>query len=115
MRVAELNFDSTAIVDTAAPWSIIEPELAESAGLLELEGVAIPIKTWFGTAKGKLVPVAITLLAKDGVPLNLEATVFVSADWPKGWNFIGYHGFLERIRFAIEPSPTNYFYFGPAD
>jgi hypothetical protein len=56
--------------------------------------------------------VHVTLVATDGVSLDVEATVFVSADWA-GPNFIGWLGFLERLRFAVDPSERRYFYFGP--
>jgi hypothetical protein len=54
--------------------------------------------------------VAITIPADEGKSLDVEATAFVSPDWP--WpNFIGYQGLLQRIRFAVDPE-TNLFYFG---
>lgn len=36
--------------------------------------------------------------------------MWVSPEWRRG-NFLGYEGFLNRIRFAIDPS-DNSFYFG---
>ena|SRR5215471_2332109 len=51
------------------------------------------------------------IFAEQGESLNIEASVFVAADWYLG-NFLGYTGFLERLRFAVDPG-TNTFYFGP--
>jgi len=54
------------------------------------------------------------LLADVGQHLELQATVFVPdaeelwGDFP---SFIGLSGFLERIRFAVDPL-TDTFYFG---
>jgi len=52
----------------------------------------------------------LTLLADEGESFELDTTLFASREWSLG-NFIGYAGFLERIRFAVDPS-TNDFYFG---
>ena len=52
----------------------------------------------------------VRLVADEGEDLDIEATMFLSPDWPGG-NFIGYEGLLERIRFAVDPE-TNLFYFG---
>jgi hypothetical protein len=51
-----------------------------------------------------------TLVSHEGDSIEIEATVFVSREWPSG-NFIGYAGLLERIRFAIDPA-SNSFFFG---
>ncbi len=59
---------------------------------------------------GALYRVPVKLLADEGEPLQMEATVFLSPDW-QGPNFIGYEGLLQRIRFAVDPQ-ANQFYFG---
>ena len=64
-----------------------------------------------GVFRGQLYRGLITLLADEGSPLDVEATVFVTPDWP-GPNFLGYQGLLQRIRFAVDPE-SNRFYFGP--
>ena len=48
-------------------------------------------------------------MADEGAPLEIEAVIFLSKDWPGG-NFIGYQGFLQKIRFAVDPH-CNRFYF----
>ncbi len=60
--------------------------------------------------RGALYREALRISADEGEPLDVEATVFVSPDWP-GPSFIGYQGLLQRIRFAVDPE-TNLFYFG---
>ena len=100
-----------AVVDTAAPWCILEPEVGS-----HLKRVVSPsqeqavLSTRLGTLKGSLYRVPLTLPADEGESLDLEATVFLSPDW-RGPNFIGYQGLLQRIRFAVDPE-TNLFYFG---
>lgn len=53
--------------------------------------------------------------ASIGEPQEVTATVFVPTLHPDDeWrhpNFIGLDGFLNRIRFAVDPA-TNLFYFG---
>ena len=49
-------------------------------------------------------------MADEGESCEVDATLFVSRDWVYG-NFVGYSGFLERIRFAVDPG-ANDFYFG---
>ncbi len=53
----------------------------------------------------------IRLIAEQAESLNIDASVFVAEDWQLG-KFLGYTGFLERFRFAIDPG-TNTFYFDP--
>ena len=60
--------------------------------------------------KGCLERFPIRIEAKQGDPLEIEATLFVCDDWRRE-NFLGYSGFLERIRFAVDPASKK-FYFG---
>jgi hypothetical protein len=100
-------------LDTAADWSVINTEIAEDLGLFGIEGESIALSTRFGTIAGHLVPAAMTLIADDGDSLRIDATVFVSSDWPRrAGTFLGYSGLLERIRFAVDPQ-KNDFFFGP--
>jgi len=102
-----------AILDTAADWSVINTEIALDLGLFGIEGESIALSTRFGTIAGHLVPAPVTLIADDGDSLRIDATVFISSDWPrKAGTFLGYSGLLERIRFAVDPQ-RNDFFFGP--
>ncbi|MBW4493144.1 MAG: hypothetical protein KME26_08670 [Oscillatoria princeps RMCB-10] len=63
---------------------------------------------------GFVVRLNIRLVAREGEDLNVDATVFVpdsEALWGDFPSFIGLTGFLERIRFALDPN-TDTFYFG---
>jgi hypothetical protein len=100
-------------LDTAADWSVINTEIAEDLGLFGIEGESIALSTRFGTIGGHLVPAPVTLIADGGDSLRIDATVFVSSDWPrKAGTFLGYSGLLERIRFAVDPQKKDFF-FGP--
>jgi len=100
-----------AVVDTAAPWCIFEPVVAES-----LVRNSLPIlrqtflSTRLGMIQGSLYREVLRIPADEGEPLDVEASVFLSPDW-RGPNFIGYQGLLQRIRFAVDPE-VNLFYFG---
>lgn len=100
-----------AELDTGSPYLVLEREIAEALQLLNGEGERITLSTRAGQVPGHLQRSNVTLLADDGSSLDVDATVFVSPDWLRG-NFIGYTGFLERVRFAVDPQ-RNFFYFGP--
>jgi len=107
-----------AIVDTGAPWCILAPEIVERLGITPRTSYALDERlTIRGISyEGKLLRMKIGLRAEqEGEDCEIEATVFVptlSPDsvWPYP-NFIGLNGFLNRIRFAVDPC-ENAFYFG---
>jgi len=107
-----------AIVDTGAPWCVIDPEIARRVGTAVRAGYE-PAKRLMvrGTLyEGRLLRMGISLEAEQGDSLEIDATVFVpmlspSDPWPHP-NFVGLDGFLNRIRFAVDPG-ENAFYFGP--
>ena len=101
-----------AMVDTGAPWCILQGPIAKTIKprLLDLEQELV-MSTRFGRIVGRLYSGVVSLIPDDGEALAVETTFFLSPDWPGG-NFVGYLGFLDRIRFAIDPI-NNFFYFGP--
>jgi hypothetical protein len=107
----DLGSPVLAQLDTGAPWSILEVQIAEEVGLFGGQGQPIPLQTRFGRIDGYLERTKITILADEGDSVDIEATVFVSKEWPAG-SFLGYAGLLERVRFAVDPQ-QNFFYFGP--
>ena len=100
-----------AAVDTAAPWCIFRPVVANS-WMRNLDPIPGPVvlSTRLGQFHGSLFRGLITVLASSGESLDVEATAFLTPEWP-GPNFLGYQGFLQRIRFAVDPE-NNLFYFG---
>ncbi len=100
-----------ALVDTGTPYCIFNTEITEELGLLPDHGERIILSTRFGSLPGAIERLTIRLVAEQGDSLDVDASVFVTSDWAAG-NFVGYSGFLERFRFAIDPG-TNAFYFGP--
>jgi len=119
--IGSLRESDYALLDTGAEWSVIggdtalkiEDELSAPIG-------SSSISTRFGTIDGSLHHVNITLMAvgeNSGENLTVESTVFVSEEW-EGPIVLGYRGFLERIRFALDPGVIpgeQIFYFGLAE
>jgi hypothetical protein len=109
---------TTAILDTGAPYVICAPTIARRIGLdpdTALERKVIIIRgSWVG---GYIYRLHVELPASEGDALLVEATAFVpDPEWEEGWgdlpSFLGLSGYLERLRFAVDPG-TDTFYFGP--
>jgi len=99
-----------AQVDTAAAYSTLETDVAESMGLFSRDEYPTLISTRLGTIRGQLLRLPLTLIAEEGTSLNVEATFFVSRQW-RGPMFLGYTGLLDRLRIALDPL-ANMFFFG---
>lgn len=107
-----------AIVDTGAPWCVLDPEIAEwvqdSVQALYTPDQRLMIRGVL--YRGRLLRLDLQVPSFQGESLQVEATVFVpSLSSGETWtlpNFVGLDGFLNRMRFAIDPT-ENDFYFGP--
>lgn len=113
VRVAVPGMDETflALLDTGAEWSVLDREIAEQVGIADAEGEVITLRHKEGATDGKLVRTTVTMIADEGDALDVDATVFVPDNaWPSGRNFIGYSGFLEKIRIGLDPQ-NNHVYF----
>lgn len=105
-----LGGEILAQLDTGAAWSILDPEIAEALSLLNGQGEPVSLRTRYGSINGRLERTRIDIIAEQGDSLTVDATVFISPQWPGG-SFLGFGGLLERIRFAIDPR-DNSFHFG---
>lgn len=108
-----------AIVDTASPWFVLAPDVADALKIDRSAGEyrdrkTEPLLTAYGRFGGWLCRVPVTFLADEGTGIEFETTVFVpEEDWPSDLNFAGLENFLFRIRFAVDPDPErSLFYFG---
>ena len=95
------------IVDTGAPWCVLDPRLADCGGSpTETYTVSTTLHVRGMAYEEALVRAAVTLQATRGADLEIEATFFIprlapGEVWP--WpNFLGLEGFLSRIRFAVD-------------
>jgi hypothetical protein len=101
--------DDIGLLDTASQWCILPPAVALDLGYdLETEGDA-RLHTRFGVLSGELIRLAVLLVADEGEPAEVEATWFVSPDWP-GPIVIGWKGCLERMRFAFDPRENDFYF-----
>lgn len=104
-----------AVLDTGAPYVILDPNYAPAAGFNVAS--VLSEETMFIRGKkveGKIARLSFTLSADAGEDMDVQATVFVPNDadqWNNFPSFLGQAGFLERIRFAIDPNEDK-FYFG---
>jgi len=110
-RLGELSV--YALLDTGADWCVLPTGIAELLGYeVAPDADTPPYHTRYGRLLGRRERVLVSLIAEDGASLEVEATWFVSPDWP-GPVVIGWKGCLERLRFALDPTPgEDRFYFG---
>ncbi len=66
VKVAFDGVSVLALLDTGAPWSMLNAEVADELGLLDGEGEPVAISTRIGRIEGSLVRATTTLVAEDG-------------------------------------------------
>lgn len=113
-RIDGANDNFAALLDTGAEWSVLGGALAESLLRQEDLGLFVAMHTRLGRIEGRLQRLLVTLLANDGQELQVPATVLLAPDW-SGPPVLGYRGFLERLRFALDPGVSvsdQWMYFG---
>jgi hypothetical protein len=99
------------MVDSAAPWCIFDAEIGEAIRKsFDLVSGPVVLSTRLGNFGGALYSGEVAFEVLEGESFDLEIVAFLSPDW-QGGNFLGYEGFLQRIRFAVDPE-SNLFYFG---
>jgi hypothetical protein len=116
------SITTQAVLDTGAPYGIITPDIAQAAGYtadLGLDRLTVGVRGF--KLNGSLARLSITLQASIGQNLTVDTTAFIpdsdqvwgafATAWGEFPTFVGLSGFLERIRFAIDPTEDT-FYFG---
>lgn len=102
-RVVGLPFEIQALLDTGAAWSIIGGDLADLlVTRLGTSGQTMILATRLGRIRGVLYELDVLLVADRGENLSVSASMLVAPGW-MGPVVLGYQGFLERIRFALDP------------
>lgn len=108
--VAEsLNFEILALVDTGADWSVLAAEVAGVLGLFNRDGESLTLSTRLGNYSGTLERLRILIRADLGDSLEVDATFFVSEEWPAG-TFLGYNGFLQHLLFAVDATENRLYF-----
>ncbi len=113
------GFSTMAILDTAAPYSICEREIAEQIGFDPAEAIeTTTIDMWAGEIRGTIYRANLALLADEGETVFLDTPVVVpepkeNQEFAPGFppSFLGLIGCLQSIRFAVDPFSET-FYFG---
>ena len=117
IQVSFQGMETTAFVDTGAPYLICDPEIASTIGLQPENGAPIKNVDVRGSQlNGHLHRLIVTLIAEEGEDLPVDATVFVPEmkpyqEWSAFPSILGLNTFLDRIRFAVDPEQAR-FYFG---
>jgi hypothetical protein len=108
-RVGLREAQDVAMLDTACPWCILPPLVAVELGYaLETDG-DIRLHTRFGLLAGEVIRLPITFVPDEGEPVEIEATWFLSPDWP-GPMVIGWMGCLQRMRFGFDPRENDFYF-----
>jgi hypothetical protein len=109
-QVGDLRAPVQALFDPGSEWCVLAWEVADALGYQPEPGLtSTAILTRFGTISGNLERVSLRFPAVEGISLEIEATCFVSPDWP-GPTVLGWRGCLQRMRFAVDPN-DNWFLF----
>lgn len=107
-------FTTLAMLDTGSTYSVLDADVADLIGAFDEAGApAVDLATRHGLLRGTLVRRRIWLLAEEGDSLEVDATFWVAREWRYG-HFLGYTGFLQRIRFALDPQ-SNQLFFGASE
>jgi hypothetical protein len=117
LRINVESIPALAVMDTGAPYLIIAPAVADRLGFTPDHSLNRTDITIRGEKySGNLYRVDVELTALEGLSTTFQATAFVpDPDQVDKWGnlptFLGIESCLERIRFALDPL-TSRFYFG---
>jgi len=106
-QVSGREVKEAALLDTASPWCILPPSIALDLGYTPNPEGNTRLHTRFGLLSGELVRLPVLFPADEGEPAEVEATWFLSSDWP-GPIVIGWTGCLERMKFAFDPRENGF-------
>jgi hypothetical protein len=107
--VGDRTDEDVALLDTASQWCVLPPDVALDLGYdLDAEGT-VRFHSRFGLLSGELLRIPVRFLTDEGKPADIEATWFLSPDWP-GPLVIGWKGCLERMRFACDPRENDFYF-----
>ena len=115
-RIENFKQHQTAFLDTGAELPMIGGEIARRLENWPIARENVTMKTREGPMSGPVIRMTITLIADEGEDLPLESSVLLAQEWSGPAIILGYFGFLDRLRFALDPGlrPTDarIFYFG---
>jgi len=121
-RIDALDYKEYAFLDTGAEWTVIGGDIAKL--LINEIDLSTDIETTMSTRLGKIdgwlnwINISLLAAPDSGNDLTFESRVFVSEEWAGPPIVLGYQGFLQHIRFALDPGikmGEQFFYFGLVD
>ena len=106
-----------AFIDTGTPYCVFNTAVVENLGLSFDEGEKIVLRTAYGPFEGTVQRVTICLIAEEGESLNIDASVFVAADWhlgtswdtPDSWSACGLPLILGRTLSSLAHAHRSFF------
>jgi hypothetical protein len=106
-RFGSLRTQEIAMLDTGAEFTLMNSALLELLG----EEVGEPLEdvvmsTRLGRFRGTKHYLPLHLIADRGTDLTVNATCIALPDWG-GPTILGFKGFLDRLRFAIDPGSRD--------
>lgn len=111
-RVDGVAGQMDALLDTGAQWSIFGGDIADLLfGRADDEEREITLTSRLGPVRGRLHRVTVSLIADEGSDLVVSSSVLLASEW-RGPPVLGYSGFLERFRVAIDPGDAPWLFFG---
>ncbi len=104
VTIGDMATSALLLLDTGSEWCVLSEANAAQAGYPgEADPETPPLHSRFGLIYGRIERIPFRFVADVGEELVLDATCFVSADWP-GPPVLGWKGCLERMRFALDPA-----------
>ena len=98
-----------AMVDTGSEWNVWNGEIAQCYDLDPQEGSQVQMSTRLGKFNGRLVRCGFKIVGEEQESIFIEGTWFHCPEWP-GPTVIGWTGALERLRFAVDPSESLFYF-----
>lgn len=109
-RIAGPTRATPALFDPGSEWCVLSVPMAQRLELLDSPSdIIVSLHSRLGRIDGWLERLSVEFAAEEGTPLSVQATWFVSPDWP-GPTVLGWSGCLERFRFALDPSESRFFF-----
>lgn len=117
------GIETSAVLDTGAPFLIIEPRLASDLGLQPSDGFeTAPIGIRGHSFKGTLHRIQIEFTPIAGEGCREEVTVFApNPDQQAPWEsnrlpyFLGFEHCIDHFRFAIDPAEQLFYFSSTTD
>jgi hypothetical protein len=110
--VGELMDSTLALLDTGSQWCVLSSQIAVVLEYDSGDEEGVGLHTRLGTLSGYLERIPVRFHADEGQAIEVQATWFISPDWP-GPTVIGWKGCLERLRFALDPEESAFYFGGP--